>query len=337
MFSSFSLRLALAMSLTLTAAGSVHAEAFRVFVDGHDTFAALALEPTDSEAEEALSLLEELVVTRAHETYTTLAFRAAPDGFEPGAILGPKGFVLESVALFEGESEELGFGTREGCGCIFPPRIAWLVERLDPQHYRGMQCGNIATIHSALKLDLLTEDEAFDGEHLDQDQVRNLNPYHYSDSGNVGMTPAEIGDAHESFGDDANRVDCSAPITAEIGTPQVGFAMQSAASMVNFQAKTFDCSLIVEWGPDADGRKRPGHVEHIRGMTKTANGTWDIQTVNGFDQGATDATIPKDPGTNTWEFGDNEARMREGKPADKAQVDGAPIEKIQVVCCAVNC
>lgn len=294
----------------------------------------LGLVPSDKEAGSALMLLTEIIASRIEASTFTLAFRSPAAESGPGAITGPEGFVLESIAECGGIIREEEDGTEDvGCTHVFPPGLEGLETLLHPERYRGMQCGNIATIHSAVKLGLLVEASAYDGDYLNQDHVRALNQYHHFRSDAVGMTSEELQDAHKSYANAQTDVECIYPLRARTNAPSIGGVLGTAASLVNNQSRVIDCSLEVRGDYDADGKPRISHTEHITSMRQTATGEWEIMTLDGFNQGKTDATIPKAPDSNTWEFGANTGRFKGGSQQNMAQFGQVVFEHITINCC----
>lgn len=310
-------------------------EPLRVPVDSFVEFERLGLEAKDVQGEYVLAMLTEIFETRVETSTFTLLFREPTSEFAYGQIIDYKGRVLEAIAECGGivpqSNEEPDSG---GCTHVFPPELEWVESLLHPERYRGAQCGNIATIHSAVQLGLLSEEDAFTGEYLNQDIVRILNVYHEFHSTKVGMNDDELQDAHKSFANSQTEVMCIVPLKAHIDNKaSITGMLQTTDTFINSDYHTFDCSLSVYGYYGGDDKPRIAHIEHITSIQKTSRGTYEITTVDGFNQGKTDAAIPKSPGTNTWEFGCRMGMLKDG-PKKNMDLFGLNIFKeIAVNCC----
>lgn len=306
-------------------------------VDSVEAFDALGLQAIDNHGRQTLTVLRSAIAQRAETSTFLLGFRRYEPRPPLAIIHDQDGLSLEAVGEARGGPEEAKKrADREGCVHTLPPSLQWLEVFLHPERYQGQQCGNIATLHSALKLGWLTEAEAFQGEFLNRDRVRALNLFHHSDTASVGMTDKELQDAHRSFTTPNRKIDCSHPLSSNTESRTIEGILRMATLLVNVRHVPMDCSLHVDGDYNANGKPRISHVEQITAMRKLANGNWEIETLDGFNQGKDDASIPKAPGKNTWEFGANTGRLKAGPRPNKSVMHQLVFKDISIVCCNVR-
>ncbi|MCB1817080.1 MAG: hypothetical protein H6956_01145 [Chromatiaceae bacterium] len=297
---------------------------------------ALELRAANRDAAQWIDRLREGIAARERVSQFFLGFRHYRPEPPLVDVFDREGRAIEIVIeAAGGEREPQQRDEPESCIHALPPTLAAIETFLHPERYRGMQCGNIATIHSLVKLGVLTEEQAFNGNYLDRDRVRGLNHAHHFETQNVGMTSREVQDAHKLYATADKPVECSYPLSSRIADPNVERVLNTAGLVFNSPAETMDCSLEVRGDFDANGRPRIAHIEQITGMRGLGNGHWEIDTVNGFEQGETDATIPKAPGSNTWEFGGRTGRLKRASRGVKDVMKQLVYEEFSVICCYV--
>lgn len=298
-------------------------------------FSDLRLTGQDDTGIKALDLLSQIINSRMNTSTFTLVFNESFNGWNEGRIFDSKGRILETIAEC-GDTrirDDIAESTGDRCTHVFPPSLEGLDAWLHPERYRGKQCGNIAVAHSIFKLGLLDESEVFNNGFLNQTLIQSLNIYHESTTPELGMNWQELKDAHRSFSTIHVPVNCIFPLRGEVGTFEIDEMFRTASFYINSEDPVFDCSLSVFGNKDADGKYRLGHVEHIKSIETNDEGNYEIATVNGFDQGTTDSTIPKEPGSNTWEFGQTVGKFIDGSRANKNQFGPVFFEKVEINCC----
>lgn len=268
---------------------------------------ALGLVADGDIARSALTALTATASTHEHRLNHWLFFvPVQPDG-HADRILDTQGWMLDSVLQTD--------VSKAGCASVRPVRslLDRARSRQEPEGDAGAEgegedpsdgkrCGNIAVIHSLMRLGVLKAEDAFEGEHLKRSLVERIDRFH---DAHGGMTADQQRRAYKDFDTPARRIECTT--TGLAGSVDEPAGMLAAAELLSrLMASTepvFDCSLAVRGDIQADGTARFRHVEHVKAVRRADNGEYEIDTLDGLNQGNGSAGIPRSPATNTWGIG----------------------------------
>lgn len=156
-------------------------------------------------------------------------------------------------------------------------------------------CGEIATIHSALKLGLKKKSQVVKGKNLKEDAIKEVAKH--KKKYKTGMTMKEIENAHKAVG--AKECKMTKPIATNNAAALKKFTTDLFALMEE-KTNPWDCSLGME-SRLANKKLLMSHVEHITKMDfDKLSGSAEVTTMNGLTQGDRKKTVPANPGKNTW-------------------------------------
>ncbi len=341
----------------------IQSEIHRVVIESPQQLKALALQPSDLISENYLVNLNALVAQEYEKSRFAFLFVDSRPGVPKSNLTTGNKWILDSIAMngrFENSCSAIWPGPGETSGIPWMPAPEYPYQKTnrnvggqcpefggpgpdddenvsDEDPLRGMQCGNIATVHSALFLELIGPQCAFDFGHLNRELVRGLNQFHGEQP---GMNAEELTAAHRWLGTDQQGIDCSLSTPIDLVNDKkesIEVKLNILRLLVNNARPPADCTLVMQGDRGANDEYGISHVERVTSMEKIGNGPhYEIQTVNGFDQGGNDATIPAEPGTNTWEFGPNMGRLKEAPKKEKDQMGQVVFEKIRYQCCWVT-
>ena len=162
---------------------------------------------------------------------------------------------------------------------------------------QGKRCGNIAIIHSLLRLGVLTQPEAFRGEFLNPEIVGRLDQLHGDEP---GMTPDQQQRGYAAFNTADAVLNCNTTWPGRVS--EKGSVLRVASLLhrtMQSEDPKYDCSLGIH-ADEQYGSSGFQHVEHVTGVSVTEDGRYLITTIDGFEQGESADKIPKTPATNTW-------------------------------------
>jgi len=245
----------------------------------------------------------------------------------PGAARGKRAEMRTACP----QDSETG-GDVEGAESETQPPGGASAPRFDP--YLGQRCGNIATIHSALQLEVLEPVcvvDLRDDEYLDPLLMLELDRFH---GGEPGMTPDQIEDAHRFFEPEGKRFACIPVTWVDVGEAQaiVQQKLEVLRRLAELDDPEYDCTIGVRGNRRPNGDYGIKHAEHVKAVRRNAQGHYEIDTADGFAQGGSHAHAPSNPPTNTWEFGAGRGRLKQGGPPG---MDQLVFEKVRYQCCAL--
>ncbi len=260
-----------------------------VVVDTPAELAALGLEAVDARSRDLLGWLGSPALLEAHTIrLTLLPVESRPTA---SAIVTASGDLVRAVALTV--RSEPGV---DGVACTSVHVLDDVAfGQAAPDTSRPGVCGHIATIHSLLRLGVWKPADTFDGDHIRKEIVERIDGYR--DDHASGTSLREIADAHkfEIKAATGKLVGCELRSADPGDKARLQVFAKNLAARVNPPAKDWDCTLGV-WG-----KPTFAHVEHVTSVDyDEASGGAKINTLNGFAQGNSNATVPKAPGKNTW-------------------------------------
>ena len=337
----------------------------RILIESPADLAGLSLEPTDAVATRYLAQLRAFVEQASSRARFVLVMESPDsDGWGGSQLYGPDGARLSAVLQLD--RDETGCAAeypgpahqpdafapitvvpdetsspRRGA-CPQDPERAGEEERAParephgaaPPRYdplQGNRCGSIATLHSALQLDILEPtcsvlgDERF----FDPLLVRRLDEFHGAEP---GMTPDQIEEAHRFFEPEGKRFDCTYVTWVATDDPaaQVRSQLEILRRIASSTNPAFDCTIGVRGNRNANGEARFSHAEHVKRVRRNADGHFEIETADGLKQGRSHADVPRNPDTNTWEFGPGRGRLKAGSNEETRQM---VFDRIRFQCC----
>lgn len=319
----------------LSEAGSPITKVCRVF--SLSDWEALGLKPLDRISSRVLDGVTKAVERNEASAnfYPTFVQRHATE--LPIAIVDKDGWVLEALLK----------STANKASCSYVRDADALLREFGGDNQgtpedkkQGNRCGNIAIIHSLLRLDVLTEAQAFQGQFLNPTIVSRLDQFH---GNGEGMTPDQQRRGYASFNTATARIDCSETLSGSVSDKgsllKVGKRLNRLMQSDN---PRYDCSL----GMRADESVRVTgfrHVEHVTEVSVSQDGKYTIKTLDGFQQGQAADKIPKKPATNTWTISGAEVeggldwiQLQESTSEHtKRRYSDIPPDWIEMRCCKV--
>ncbi len=196
----------------------------------------------------------------------------------------------------------------------------------------GNRCGNIAIIHSLVRLGVLGADQAYRNGFLNPDIVRRIDAFHGE---SAGMTPDQQKRAYESFNTADREILCTTTMLAKVETDgSVPAVAGSLRTIMESDDPKFDCSLALWGDPAEDGSAGFRHVEHVTGVRQDASGEYLIDTLNSITQGSGADGIPQTPAANSWGCGRNWIQLKHStSPEVKRRYSELPPYQMEVRCC----
>lgn len=206
-------------------------------------------------------------------------------------------------------------------------------KKTDPKD--GNRCGNIAIIHSLVRLGVLSEDQAYRNGFLNPEIVRRIDQFH-GESG--GMTPDQQKRAYESFNTADREIGCATTLLANVEKDgRVPSAAGILRTLMESEDPKFDCSLALRGDRLEDGTAGFRHVEHVTGVRLDDSGEYLIDTLDSISQGSGVDGIPDNPASNTWGCGRNWIQLKHSTSHNvKRRYSELPPYQMEVRCCQVG-
>lgn len=193
-------------------------------------------------------------------------------------------------------------------------------------------CGEMATVHSALKLKLKKKKDAVKGDYFKKEALGEVSKF--KKKFKQGMTMTEIKLAHQSLG--AKECVEQKPVLTSDKDALRKFN-QKLDELMAVKDRPWDCSLGMESRLEG-GKLVLSHVEHITKVEfDKLSGGAEVETINGLTQGDRKTTVPAKKVGNTWYL------VPKGFPpaglsfsdSDKVaeSLENIVLTKVEYVCC----
>ena len=218
-----------------------------------------------------------------------------------------------------------------GGNCTLPNWVTEVAIKEFLFQTQGGKCGHISTIHSLVKLKVLSEKQAFTGGYIREERLREVDA---SSDNRKGMTITEVEKAHVNAAPPGKKIGCTTIGPLDISNePNRKTVCSVIDTLMNHTSKTYDCTALF-LNVDAHGKKQFGHIEQVKSISKSSAETYELETTDAFDQGKSMTTVPKNSGTNKWRSSYGLTRMTKGAIAGHEQAI-PPVNKMAATCCTI--